>query len=61
MRNLCWLLIGLAALAFTVGTVVAFAHTVFLLEPVGFWRGAVGFLLFAIALRMMDSKSLHQP
>jgi hypothetical protein len=30
---------------------------VFLLEPVGFWRGAVGFLLFAIALRMMDRES----
>ena len=56
MRNICWLLIGLAALAFSVGTVVAFTHQVFLLEPVGFWRGAVGFLLFAIALRMMDSR-----
>jgi len=54
MRNLCWLLIGLAALAFSVGTVVAFTHQVFLLEPVGFWRGAVGFLLFAIALRLMS-------
>jgi uncharacterized membrane protein len=56
MRNLCWLLIGLAALAFSVGTATAFSHSVFLLEPVGFWRGAVGFLLFAIALRAMDSK-----
>ena len=54
MRNLCWLLIGLAALAFTVGTATAFTHQTFLLEPVGYWRGAVGFLLFAIALRMMD-------
>jgi len=54
MRTLCWLLIGFAALAFAVGTITAFAHQVFLLEPVGFWRGAVGFLLFAIALRMMD-------
>jgi len=57
MRNLCWLLIGLAAVAFGVGTTIAFSHTVFLLEPVGFWRGAVGFLLFAIALRMMDSRA----
>jgi hypothetical protein len=56
MRSVCWLLIGLAALAFCVGTFAAFTHQVFLLEPVGFWRGAVGFLLFAIALRMMDSK-----
>ena len=56
MRNICWVLIGLAALAFAVGTVTAFTHQVFLLEPVGFWRGAVGFLLFAIALRMMSTK-----
>ena len=57
MRSACWLLIGLAALAFSVGTVVAFKHAVFLLEPVGYWRGAIGFLLFAIALRMMESRS----
>jgi uncharacterized membrane protein len=57
MRTLCWTLIGLAALAFTVGTVVAFAHRTFLLEPVGYWRGAIGFLLFAIAFRMMDHRS----
>jgi hypothetical protein len=49
-------LIGLAALAFSVGTATAFGHQVFLLEPVGFWRGAIGFLLFAIALRMMDTR-----
>ena len=42
-------MIGLAALAFTVGTITAFSHRAFLLEPVGFWRGAIGFLLFAIA------------
>jgi uncharacterized membrane protein len=57
MRNLCWLLIGLAALAFVVGTTIAFTHTVYLLEPVGYWRGAIGFLLFAIALRMMESRA----
>ena len=51
------LLIGLAALAFSVGTVAAFSHQVMLLEPVGYWRGAVGFLLFAIALQMMDRQS----
>jgi len=55
MRTLCWVLIGLAALAFSVGTAIAFSHTAFLLEPVGYWRGAIGFLLFAIALRMMDA------
>lgn len=53
MRSLCWLLIGLAALAFAVGTATAFTHHVFLLEPVGFWRGSVGFLLFAIAIQGM--------
>jgi len=57
MPNLCWLLIGVAALAFAVGTAIAFTHSVFLLEPVGYWRGAVGFLLFAIALRLMDSRA----
>jgi hypothetical protein len=57
MRSLCWTLIGLAALAFTVGTTIAFRHTVFLLEPVGYWRGAVGFLLFAIAIRTMERRT----
>ena len=54
MRNLCWLLIGLAAGAFGIGTALAFTGRPFLLPPVGYWRGAVGFLLFAIALRTMD-------
>jgi uncharacterized membrane protein len=56
MRSLCWLLIGLAALAFAVGTTTAFAHHVLLIEPVGYWRGAVGFLLFAIAIRTMETR-----
>jgi len=54
MRTLCWLLIGLAALAFAVGTTLAFTQQVYRLPPVGYWRGAMGFLLFAIALRAMD-------
>jgi hypothetical protein len=49
-------LIGLAALAFCVGTATAFTHQAFVLEPVGYWRGAVGFLLFAIAFRLMDKQ-----
>ena len=57
MRTVCWLLIGLGALAFAVGTTIAFSHTVYLLEPVGYWRGAIGFLLFAIALRLMESRA----
>jgi uncharacterized membrane protein len=55
MRTLSWLLIGLAAVAFVVGATLAFrGGQAFLLPPVGYWRGAVGFLLFAIALRVMD-------
>ena len=57
MRSVCWVLIGLAALAFCVGTTHAFMHVAYFLEPVGYWRGAVGFLLFAIALRAMDTKA----
>ena len=57
MRSVCWLLIGLAALAFCVGTFAAFTHQMILLEPVGYWRGAVGFLLFAISIKMMDTST----
>ena len=57
MRSVCWLLIGLAAVAFAVGTAIAFTHQVFLLQPVGYWRGTIGFLLFAIALRLMESRT----
>ena len=57
LRAVCWLLIGLAALAFAVGTTIAFTQRVFLLPPVGYWRGAVGFLLFAIALRLMERRA----
>jgi hypothetical protein len=56
MRNLCWTLIAVAALAFAVGTATAFGHQMYLLPPVGYWRGAVGFLLFAIALRLMEPR-----
>jgi hypothetical protein len=54
MRSVCWLLIGLAALAFAIGAGLAFMRQTWMLEPVGYWRGAVGFLLFAMALRLMD-------
>ena len=57
MSTFCWLLIGLAALAFAIGTATAFAHQTFLLPPVGYWRGAVGFLLFAIAFRLMEPRA----
>ncbi len=54
MRNLCWVLIVLAAVAFVVGTGIAFRGQAWLLAPQGYWRGAMGFLMFAIALRLME-------
>lgn len=57
MGNFCWPLIGLAALAFCVGLATAFTHQTSLLESVGFWRGAVGFLLFTIAIRVLEGRS----
>jgi hypothetical protein len=54
MKNICWALIGLGALAFLVGTFTAFTGQSYLLAPQGYWRGAVGFVVFAIALRLMD-------
>jgi hypothetical protein len=57
MKNLCWTLIILAAAAFVVGTYLAFMKATFLLEPYGYWRGAVGLLLFSIAIRTMDERS----
>ncbi len=57
MKTACWLLIILGALAFVVGTVLAFAQGRFLIGPEGYWRGAIGFLMFAIALRLMEEPS----
>ena len=54
MKNICWTLILLAAVSFLIGTYIAFAKTMFMLGPVGYWRGTVGLLLFAMVLRMMD-------
>jgi hypothetical protein len=58
MRNACWGLIGLAALAFVVGTYLAFTGQGFGIAPQGYWRGAIGFLMFAIALRLMDVRKV---
>ena len=55
MKGVCWLLIVLGAVAFVIGAVLAFGGgRTWLLTPQGYWRGAVGFVLFAIALRMME-------
>jgi hypothetical protein len=57
MKNLCWALIVLAALAFVVGAFLAFSGgQAFLIRPEGYWRGAMGFLAFAIAIRLMEDK-----
>ena len=57
MKNVCWALIVLAALAFVVGAALAFSGgQTYLLRPEGYWRGAMGFLAFAIAIRLMDDK-----
>lgn len=56
MKNLCWTLIGLGALAFVIGAYLAFSGTQYLLGPQGYWRGAVGLLLLAIALHLMTGK-----
>ncbi len=57
MKSLCWLLIILAAVAFVVGTALALSGgQTWLLAPQGYWRGAMGFLLFAIALRVMEER-----
>ncbi len=56
MRNLCWLLIALGAVAFVVGAALAFRGQTWLLAPQGYWRGAVGLLLFAIAFRLMEER-----
>jgi hypothetical protein len=56
MKNLCWALIVLAAAAFVLGAAFAFGGQKWLLTPQGYWRGAVGFLAFAIALRMMEDR-----
>jgi len=55
MKTYCWALIALAALAFAVGTILAFTGQSFLIAPQGYWRGAMGFLMFAIALRLMET------
>jgi hypothetical protein len=54
VKSFCWLLVLLAALAFAVGTALAFSGRTFLVGPVTYWRGAVGFLLFVITLRLME-------
>jgi hypothetical protein len=55
MRTAAVGLILLAALAFVVGAFAAFSGaTVVGRLPVTYWRGAIGLLLFAIALMLLE-------
>lgn len=55
MRTLVVVLIVLAAVAFLVGTYCVFGSTLVIGKPPAtYWRGAVGFLLFAIALMLFE-------
>lgn len=58
MTRFLQVLLTLGLVAFVVGTVLAFAHTTFLLAPQGYWRGAMGFwmLLAATRLTYLDKK-----
>ena len=58
MRQAVWVLVALAAVAFLVGTFSAFSGIVVVGKaPVTYWRGAVGFLLFAITLLLLERKT----
>jgi hypothetical protein len=56
MNQLIKALIVLAALAFLVGTFgrFVFGGSILGLEPVVFWRGAMGFLAFAMTLILIQ-------
>lgn len=54
MRQTALALVVLAAVAFAVGAYSAFSGALVLGHaPVTYWRGAVGFLLFAMALLLL--------
>lgn len=58
MRTVALVLVLLAALAFLVGTYSAFTGAILVGKaPVTYWRGAVGFLLFAITLLKLERKA----
>lgn len=58
MRQLVVILVALAALAFVVGAFSAFSGVLVIGKaPVTYWRGAVGFLLFAITLLLLERPS----
>ncbi|MFH1177342.1 MAG: hypothetical protein V1750_08035 [Acidobacteriota bacterium] len=55
MRQLAVVLTVLAGVAFAVGTYAAFTGTLVVgKQAVMYWRGAIGFLLFALTLLGLD-------
>lgn len=55
MKLFLQILLTLGLLAFVVGTFLAFTGKTFLLTPQGYWRGAMGFWMLLIAVRMVYS------
>lgn len=56
MRNLCWALIILGALCLLVSLAVATVMAPFLFQAEGWWRGGIGLIVLAVALRLMEEK-----
>lgn len=56
MKNLCWLLIILAAASTLLGGVLHLANFALYSPPYGYWMVATLLLLFAIAIRVMDER-----
>ncbi len=56
MRNLYWALIILGALCLLVSLAVSTVMAPVLFLPEGWWRGGVGLLVLAIALRLGEEK-----
>lgn len=56
MRNLVWALIVLGALCLLGSLAVSTVMSPVLFQPEGWWRGGVGLLVLAIALRAMEER-----
>jgi hypothetical protein len=56
MKYACWTLIGLAVVSFAVGSYLTLMNSLYLMRPGGYWRGAMAFLLFAVAIRLMEDR-----
>lgn len=57
MRRLAVILTVLAAIAFVIGTYVAFSGQLVIgRQAMVYWRGAVGLLLFAITVLLLERR-----